>query len=145
MIGTLERSVATIDRRLVLLAPPQRNAGDIFPRLTFDGSLHRLIMDEIQRLRGGIYLADGAVRSSELTADGRHETLEDEKSWHLVMLDRQGRVSSCAWCMEHEDPTSIEQLRVRHCPLNGAHPLRHRLQTAVTRELARARQAGSHH
>lgn len=142
MIGLLARSVSTIDRRLLLLAPPNRPVAGLFDRTRVDDQLHGRLLREVQRLRGGIYLDDGAVRPGDLSDEGLHETPEDARSWHLIMLDREGRLSSCAWCLEHEDATSIEQLRVRHCPLNGAHPLRERLQRAVATELRHAREEG---
>jgi len=46
----------------------------------------------MQMLRGAIYLRDGAVRRSELLPDGRHHQLIDDTSWHVLAIDREGRV-----------------------------------------------------
>lgn len=142
MIKLLERNIASIDGRLVLLAPPKKEVPGFFTRVTVDDNRHSLLVREMQGLRGSIYLTDGAVQPHQLSAEGLHQTPEDERSWHLLMLNREGQVSACAWYMEHDDARSIEQLRVRNCPLNGDHPLRNRLHDAVQSELDRAREGG---
>jgi len=142
MLRLLERNIATIERRLVLLAPPDTNVPSTFKRHQLDPVRHRDLVKEMQGLRGGIYLADGALRRDQLSPDGRHQTAEDLRSWHLLMLNRDHRVSSCVWYLEHHAPSSIQELRVRTCPLNGDHPLRTRLQSAVHDELSKAQKHG---
>ena len=88
-------------------------------------------------------LEDGALKPDQLTADGRHRTVEDERSWHLLMLDHQHRVSACIWYLEHHAATSIRELRVRSCPLADAPD--GRLRDAVHAELARARHEQIHY
>jgi len=143
MIKLLERNIATIEERLILLAPPGQPVPGFFSRVAVDDQRHRSLVREMQGLRGAVYLADGAVQPHHLSSDGLHQTPEDAKSWHLLMLNRENHISACAWYMEHDDDISIEQLRVRSCPLNSdGHPLRERLQGAVTSELTRARVGG---
>jgi hypothetical protein len=142
MLRLLERNIASIEKRLVLVAPPHVSLPRSFKNVTTDRDRHQQLVHEMQRLRGSIYLQDGAVQRHQLTTDGLHRTPEDEKSWHLLMLNAQHRVSSCAWYMEHNDTAQFEQLRVRDCPLAHAEGWRDKLCRAVESELQRARQNG---
>lgn len=142
MLRLIERNIAAIEERLVVLAPPGVSSRRMFGRVSVDLKQHRELVSELQAVRGNIYLDDGAVQRHQLSPDGRHETPEDERSWHLLMLNREGRVNSCIGYLEHRNPTSIQQLRVKSCPLNGKHPLRDWFLTAITREMALSRELG---
>jgi hypothetical protein len=142
MLKLLERNIATVERRLVLVSPPEATVPDVFRRVIYDDARHRQTVAEMQALRGTIYLDGGYVTSRELSPDGLHQTAEDEKSWHLLMTDGGGRVSSCAWYLEHDNTTSVKNLRVRSCPLAGAVEWRDKLYGAVESEIGRARRAG---
>lgn len=139
MLRLLERNIASVENRLVLLAPPQAAVPSHFRNVTYDFTQHRALVREMQKLRGSVYLEEGNVRHDQLTADGLHETPEDARSWHLLMSDGRGGVSSCAWYLEHENTTSIESLRIRNCPLARVDDWSDHLKTAVESELARAR------
>jgi len=92
----------------------------------------------MQAVRGAIYLHEGNVKENQL-CEGRHQTPEDERSWHLLMTDGAHNVSSCAWYLEHESPRSIDDLRIRNCPLYKDEEWRERLAGAVKSELTRAK------
>jgi hypothetical protein len=139
MLRLLERNIASVEQRLVLLAPPQATIPSHFRNVTRDFGQHRDLVREMQRLRGSVYLEEGNLRHEHLTTDGLHETPEDARSWHLLMTDRRGGVSACAWYLEHENTASIESLRVRNCPLARVDDWSDRLKAAVESELARAR------
>ena len=139
MLRLLERNIASVENRLVLLAPPEAEVPSHFRNVTHDFMQHRSLVREMQRLRGTVYLEEGNVRHDQLTADGLHQTPEDAKSWHLLMTDGQGGVSSCAWYMEHENTASIENLRIRNCPLARVDNWSDHLKSAVEAELAKAR------
>lgn len=139
MIGLLERRIASVDQRLVLLAPACTAVPEYFRNVTVDPRRHARHLREIQRMRGGIYLNDGAVQVDELSSEGLHETPEDDNSWHLVMFRAGRQPSSCVWYMEHENTAGFDELRVRHCPLNQVSPWRETLARAVAAELAHAR------
>jgi hypothetical protein len=141
MLQILERSISEIDDRLVLLAPPGRVVHGFSNRVALNGARHQQMVAEMQTLRGSVYLEDGAISRNELTSDGRHETPEDDRAWHLLMLNREGRVSSCAWYLEHARCVTIEELRVKACPLNTDPSFRGSLHLAIERELAQARQS----
>lgn len=137
----LDRRIDAVDQRLVLLAPPSARIPSQFQRVTVDARRHQRHVRELQRLRGGIYLNDGAVRRDQLSWDGRHQTPEDLTSWHLLMFREQRHLSSCAWYLKHDD-ASFEQLRVRNCPLHETESYRAKVTSAVDSELARARREG---
>jgi len=139
MLKLLERNVCSIEGRLVLLAPPQTVVPRVFSSVDTDMRFHRALVREVQRMRGGIYLQDGAVQRHELSPEGLHDTPEDHKSWHLIILNRQQRVSACVWYLEHERATRMEHLRVRNCPLVQVDAWRDTLRHAVESELSRAR------
>jgi hypothetical protein len=139
MATLLERNVDSLHDRLVLLAPPHARIAHHFPdSFCADPARHDQLVAQVQHLRGRVYLEDGALRPDQLTSDGRHKTTEDERSWHLLMLDQRRRVTACIWYMEHEAAASIHELRVRSCPLATAED--GRLRDAVHAELARARE-----
>lgn len=138
----LERNIETVDRRLVLLAPAGASIPGFFANVDSDGKRHRQFVREMQILRGSIYLRDGAVERRRLNADGTHRTPEDEKSWHLLMLNRDRHVSACVWYLPHESSVTINQLRVRSCPLNRTKEMRKSLWKAVQSDIACARRDG---
>ena len=141
MLGLLERNITAIERRLVLVAPPQAALPDIFERVTVNTGRHTDFVRQMQAVRGAIYLNGGYVTSQQLSS-GLHQTPEDERSWHLLMTDGQGHVSSCAWYLEHDNTTTVEHLRVRNCPLARFSDWRDRLYAAVDSEIAKARHDG---
>ncbi len=142
MLKLLERHIASVDQRLVLLAPASASAHGFFKNVEVDRSLHDTLMREMQRLRGGIYLEDGAIAHHQLSDGGRHQTPEDVNSWHLLMLDRAEHVTACVWYMEHANTVSVDSLRVRSCPLGAQDGWRGRFRSAIESEIARARRLG---
>ena len=145
MLRLLERNITSIERRLVLLAPPSSVVPPSFKKLECDPARHSQLVREMQTLRGSIYLQDGALQPHQLSSDGLHRTPEDDRSWHLLMLNRAQQVSSCVWYMEHDGATSIDQLRVKTCPMTADPVKGTLLRTAVEDELTRAREHGLHY
>src|SRR5205085_2211303 len=96
MLKLLERNIASVSERVILLAP-----GTTIPtaleNVSTDSDRHARLLRQVQRLRGRVYLNDGALRPEQLTRDGRHETPEDPKSWHLLAMDDDYQVSGCIW------------------------------------------------
>jgi hypothetical protein len=137
MLGLLERNIASIERRLVVLAPRHGVVPAVFHNLMFDAVQRRRLLADVQRLRGAIYRADGALRQEDLTRDGRHRTPEDDRSWHLVMTNG-GAITASVWYRDHDNTATIDSLRVRDCPLRYAngHDV---IAEAIESELARAR------
>lgn len=140
MLKLLERTVASLDQRLILLAPTGGVPG-FFKNVEHDPTLHRRLVRDMQKLRGKVYLEDGALGRNQLTPDGLHDTAEDHKSWHLLMVDQHRRVTGCAWYLEHPSSVAVEDLRVRHTPLARSAEWRSKLWKGVESELQRARRA----
>ena len=142
MLRLIESSVAAIEQRLVVVAPLHATRFDAFNNVTNDTAQNRRLVEEMQRLRGSIYLDEGNVKHHQLTSDGRHRTPEDDTSWHLLMTDQDGQVRSCALYLEHENALTVQDLRLRHCPLVKRAESRDKVKFAVETEMARARCAG---
>jgi hypothetical protein len=142
MLRLLERSVATVEQRLILVAPPDVPVTPSFRNATVDPTLREALIRQVQRLRAAVYLEDGAIQRPELSPDGRHRTSEDARSWHLLLLNKANQISSCIWFLEHEHNPSLDQLRLRHCPLTRASTWGARLSDAVKSELSWARTQG---
>jgi hypothetical protein len=140
MLKLLERAINSLDDRLVLLAPNAAVSG-LFQNIETDSRQHAQLVREMQTLRGSVYLQEGAIGRDELSAEGLHETAEDERSWHLLTLDKNRRVSGCIWYLEHDTDVSVDQLRVRHTPLARS-GWREKLWSGVEAEVARARRFG---
>jgi hypothetical protein len=143
MLKLLERNIESIGDRLVLLAPGT-TIPDSLENITVDSGLHASYLRQLQRLRGRIYLNDGALRSEQLTRDGRHETPEDPDSWHLMVLDDDDQVSGCIWYLAHEKP-SFDQLRIRHSAIAHDPAWSGKLRSAVENDFVRARQQEIHY
>jgi hypothetical protein len=142
MLSLLERNIAAIDQRLVILAPPGAALPTTLKNVTASTEHHVTMVKEMQRLRGRVYLDEGNIQPHQLSPDGRHQTSEDDRAWHLLIVNRERRISACAWYLEHEQAVSMQQLRVRNCPLMRMPDWRERLRSAVENELTRAKQAG---
>jgi len=141
MVNLLERTISSLDSRLLLLSPVSSLPAH-FRNVDEDTDLHAKRLREIQRLRGGLYLNDGALGRDQLTDEGLHITPEDSRSWHLVMLDDRDRVTGCAWYLEHDEHVRLDDLRVRRCPLVRMNGWRDTLWVGVETEIARARRDG---
>jgi hypothetical protein len=126
---------------MVLLAPPNATGQEVFRNVEVDDQLRTALLRQMQRLRGDIYLKDSAISSQQLIG-GRHETPEDEKSWHLLILDRFHQVTACIRYQEHDRDASVDQLRARTCPLAEDAGWSEQFFDAVGGELARARREG---
>ena len=138
----VERSIEALEHRMIILAPVGTGADPSFANVTTDPFRHDSLLRDVQRLRGAVYVADGALQPQQLSSDGRHETPEDERSWHLLVTDENGDVSACLWYKRHDADVSFADLRVSSTPL-GTDPMwRDRVWVAVESELALAREEG---
>ena len=97
------------------------------------------MLAKAQKLRGRIYLEDGAIESSELTPDGRHYIASDEESWHILILDSYGEVSGCTRYLAHTNTSSFTQLGVRQSALAKCDEWGPKLRSAIEQELQLAR------
>ncbi len=142
MFSILPNLLSNPSRQLALLAP----APDVFPstfeRVAVDMDAHEALMTKMQRLRGAVYLADGAIRPSELDLSGRHVMAADRHSFHLLVMSGEGRVVGCCRFYPHQPDVRFEDLAVSRStlardPIRGA-----TLRTAVNRHIKSAADRG---
>jgi predicted GNAT family N-acyltransferase len=123
---------------LKLLCPSDHPFASKFHDRRIEEPLYDKYVSSLQRLRGPVYLADGAVQPWELDEDGRYWMRDDEKAWHLVLIDAEDEVIGCARYLVHPPQTHFHKLRVSHSALARDPRWGPRLREAVERELSRA-------
>jgi hypothetical protein len=146
MLKALDRNIAAVSDRIVFVAPSTEIDSETFRHIDVDAGRHQRLVRDVQRMRGSIYVKDGALQPHQLTADGRHQTPEDETSWHMLLLDKHQRVTACALYLEHNyNDVTFDQLRARHCPLTHEPEWRPTVERAIEAELDRARSEQLHY
>ena len=128
---------------LVLLAPEGCGIPPSFRRCSIDRNRHGRLLRPAQRVRGAIYLADGALQASQLTSDGRHVQYYDYDSWHLLAVDGNGEVHGCARYRHLTGNVGFDDLSVRDSWLARSDRWGLRLRAAVESELVCAGQRGT--
>ena len=101
-------SRATQSTSFVLLTP--KSFAGAMRRVDRDPDRHQHLLRQAQRLRGSVYLADGAIQAGQLTNDGRHIQPADSQSWHLLTLDYRGAVVGCTGYRPHSAEARYEDL-----------------------------------
>jgi hypothetical protein len=129
---------SNLRRRLILLAP-DRCFANSFAKSSVDPSLHQRLLSDAQKLRGRVYLEDGAIQASQLSADGRHAQAADRKSWHLLTLDDKGRVAACTRYMPHANTVSFSELTVSTSGMAQSEDWGRAFRSAIEAELGLAR------
>ena len=132
----------TSNRRFVLLAPSGVAPRDSFEHVEGNSGWRQDLLADMQRLRGRVYLEDGAITRRELTVDGRHVQAIDEDSWHLLVVSGGGRVLGCTRYLQHNPYTPFDRLRVRTAALANSEEWSQPLRKAVESELETARLNG---
>jgi len=126
-----------LGRGFIVLAPTQ--AGLVpFGHMAGDPSRHCRLLGESQRLRGRIYLKDGAITEDELTFDGRHIQPADDSSWHLLTVDRSDKVTACIRYLAHPAGTFYSDLEVSKAVSHQPSSFVSRVERAVQSEVAKA-------
>lgn len=115
----------------------------IFRNTQGDQQRYRGLLAGVQRFRGSVYLADGAIPATALTADGRHKSCADDRAWHLASLDENGQVCACMRYLEESHAGGFDSLLVRHAAVSNS-PAGLQFRHAVEEERARARRLGLH-
>ncbi len=132
----------TRHRSFALLAPANEPLSRFPGGVNHSPDLHSHLLGELQRLRGRIYLADGAVQPGDLDPWERHIQTSDSKSWHLLTLGTLGRVIGCTRFRRHSAPVAWTQLGVRNAAIARSDEWGLKFRTSVDAELAAARRAG---
>ena len=127
---------------LVLLAPEGVSIPESFSRRCVGRGEYARRLIEAQKVRGRIYLMDGAVRADQLTADGRHVQRADYDSWHVLAVDENGDVQGCARYRHLTGYVGFDDLGVRDSWLARCAQWGLSLRAAVESEIVLARQRG---
>ncbi len=124
-------------RTLTVLAPITTLAEtpNVFRSVQHSPNRYEELLAGMQRLRGSVYLRDGAIQATELTTDGRHVSRFDRHSWHVLTLDRDGHVCGCARYTSHGYAAAYANLGVRSSALAGQPDWRDKVQAAVEAEM----------
>jgi hypothetical protein len=126
---------------LMLLAPTSDSVPDAFPSVQVDRSQHRHLLAEVQRLRGSVYLDDGAITRAQLSSDGRHVQDADRHSWHVVAVQPDGKVTGCARYRPHASDVRPEDLGIWESALARDPRWRSALREAIAAQIDQATQA----
>jgi hypothetical protein len=124
-----------------MLAPSAAVVPSQFRQAEEDHLWHRRMLAHVQRMRGKVYLDDGAILESQLTIDGRHGHEADRASWHMLAVDDRMNVYGCSRYLEHRNSVKYSRLGVCGNPLatSGTWGARFRDAVETDLELARAR------
>ena len=128
-------------RQYVLLAPSQSPASE-FDQASVDPSRHQRLLAEAQRLRGRIYVQDGAIQRSDLVAGDRHIQAADDRAWHLLTVDENEAVVACIRYFAHEPCVGFSELSIASSDIARSAELGTRVRAAVETELESARRRG---
>jgi hypothetical protein len=135
----LTRNLSRAGCRLLLLAPSASEIPGVFYNRHQHAGLHSQLLQEMQRLRGRIYLQDGAIEASQLTRDGRHIVAADSASWHVLTVDSENRVRGCARYLPYPNSVGFVDLGIRTCPLAQNQRWSGKFRSAVEVQLSIAR------
>jgi hypothetical protein len=124
---------------LMLLAPSEALVPETFPAVDVNPKRHEGILAQLQRLRGSVYLHDGAITPEQLSPDGRHVLGIDSASWHMVSVQPDGRVTGCARYRAYGRNTQPEHLTAWRSALANDRTWRGTLHMALESEIALAR------
>lgn len=123
------------NRRLLLLAPSEQHVQGIFTEVEANNAQHAKLTTALQKFRGKIYLKDGALEADQLSSDGRHKLEIDDRSWHLVSVDKNGEVCGCSRYLPHQSTISFRNLEVRNSALAQCNTWGGYLRSAVRKEI----------
>ena len=126
---------------LMLLAPTAHCVPGSFGSVRVDCHQHARLLAEVRRLRGRVYLDDGAINESQLSSDGRHVQEADRHSWHVVAVQADGRVSGCARFRPHPQDVAPEDLGVWESSLARDPRWQATLRRAIADQIDQARRA----
>lgn len=110
-----------------------------FRNVISSGNVYRYILSQTQKFRGRVYLEDGAITADELSPDGRHVLDIDERSWHVIAVEKNGDISGCLRFLEESTAARFDDLWLRRAAVANCPSLGPKIRRAVEEEMARAR------
>lgn len=130
--------ITSFHTELVILPPARTAPPKIFRNTELNRWRYERMLAEMQRLRGSVYLRDGAIQQDELTADGRHRLSVDEYSWHILLLDGAKRVTGCLRYLEERQASRFDELWIRQSALTDCPVWGRKFRRAVEHEMEQA-------
>lgn len=127
-------------RRIVLLSPSSEESIGTFRNVDCEANRYSRLLGRMQRLRGALYLNDGAIDRSELLPDGRHRQAVDYESWHVLVVDESEEVLGCARYRPCSQDVQFRALNVSRSELAQSDSWRVKLHQAIQREIWNARE-----
>jgi len=126
-------------QQLILLAPYGSSVPTQFRNARIDPCWYGSTIVDMQKMRGRIYLEEGAITKHQLDANGRHHSPADTDSWHLLTLNEHGSVSGCVRYREHLSSVSFQELGVKNSALAECGQWGTKFRAAVESDLEVAR------
>jgi hypothetical protein len=102
---------------------------------------YQKLLAGLQRLRGRVYLADGALAPWDLT-DGRHCQSFDTASWHVISVDSKDNVYGCARLRPHSSSVDFNEMSTAHADIAKSDRWSAHVRRAIAKEVHAARQRG---
>jgi hypothetical protein len=134
------RLVPTADSvRFIILAPADCHVPDSFLQVEENPERHEVLLAQMQVLRGERYLRDGAITPLQLSADGRHRMAVDEKSWHLLTVNKMGAVCGGARYRRTSNRIAFSELGIGSSSLAQSDVWGVKLRASVETDLELAR------
>src|SRR5438270_12654184 len=135
----LQPTTGSDQMRLLILAPGDAEVPPAFQNQQCDATRHEELLADMQRLRGSVYLEDGAIERGELSDDGRHSIGIDRDSWHLLATSASGEVCGCVRYRSYPPTAGFRNLWVGHSALASSPIWRRQFQAAGDLEFQKAR------
>lgn len=125
-----------------ILPPRMGSVPSSLEQWQVDSVTHENQIAEIQRFRGAVYLADGAIPADAIDPDGRHRSTFDYKCWHLLIHDAEGELHGCIRLRRYERGVKLTELHLAPVldRMNPAEALVHR--EAIESLISEATHAG---
>jgi hypothetical protein len=125
---------------ILILPPAGSRVPQQFRNVISSATAYQSILAQIQNFRGQIYLEDGAITRAELAADGRHVLPIDQRSWHVMSIEKNGEIGGCLRFLEESTDCRFEDLWLHKAALATSPSLGAKVRRAVEDEMARARE-----
>ena len=123
-----------------LLAPSGSRLTSQFTQSHDSEQSYDQLMSSMQKLRGRVYLKDGAITANDLDNEGRFYMSGDEESWHLLLVDAANEVIGCAKYLVHDSNVPYHRLKVSQTPIAHDPIWGEKVQRAVEADLRRIRE-----
>jgi hypothetical protein len=140
-MATFTDKASSNSSSFVLLAPSDGVVPAAFQSVWRDQAEYNRVLTQMQKMRGRVALAEGAVLEKDLRPGRRHEMAGDTESWHIIKVRGEGQMLGCARILVHPERAPYSSLRLSRSPLATHHHWSDRIRQSVEEDMRRARQA----